>query len=1208
MVRFPLLGPVRVRRRLTPTRTVRPAVTGRSLRVLLLLVPAPDTRTLTPRADATDTVNPRTRRVPVFVTAIVVLDALIDNDLVIGDTDTDTCTEGVPADAEVAGASAATAVATARATVRGFMPSGGVEGRTRAAPALRVGVRTIHRDQLAPGRPHRSLTTLHTVTVPPPPDVQVEMLGGFRVQVGDRVVGEEDWPTRRAQELVALLALAHGHRLVRDEAIEHLWPHLGLERGAANLRKAAHHARRALGAEDAVVLRGGRVELFPDRAVVCDVERFLHESALALQGTDDRACARVAASYAGDLLPASPYESWTQDARRRARAQLTELLRRAGQWEQLLDVEPTDETACRELMRAAIEAGQRHVALRWYERLRIAMARDLGAQPGAETRALYDRCTAGIRLGERAFVGRRVEVARIAAALTQAAAGETAAVLVRGTAGIGKSALCREVMHRARDDGWRILTVRATAAGAPYDPVGSAIGQVLVDGRAALDALPQRTQSVLAELSSVAGPAPRLDGALTRHQVVAALRRVLALGDADCRTLLCVEDAHLCDEASADVLHQLVAAGGDRPLVVLLACRGEWMRMSLPRGIRELADGDRTMTLDLAPLDDEAIAQLVTLAARDRPSPDAVEAIVDTARGHPLFALELARTLGAEPSSALPDTVRAAIGRRFAGLDVDALATLAIVEDDLDIPRVIALTGLDEPGAFALLDAALDAGVLVVAGTRYRFRHELVRQALIDGVPGHRRLELHRDAARRLEAAGAADELVARHWLAGERPDAAVPWLLRAARHAVKVGAFADALGQVERLLNEEPANAEALCLRAEILDALGDNQAPDAYAAAAVAVGEPEAQELKARQALAQLKASDPASALRTLEGITPRTTVGRLAEALTLSAAAAIGVYADADTAAAKADEAHRLAIELGDPGAILDATWAHALAAHAKGELPARLREYLRATRHLPEIATRVFDGQLCVTERMLYGGLPNAEIIAFADGLADEARRLGAARGHAFALTLRGEAEILAGRLDEADRDFAEGARLHGRIGALAGEALSLLGRAQAATYRGRPEHARPFLADALMIARESEVGHHTLDRIYGAMVEAADDPSSGLQLVREAESAIRGPAETCPTCRIAFIVPAAIAAARAGDLERADRYAEACETALEIIALPPAWHAAVEEVRGWVARAHGRPDDARDHLQRAADGFRAWGQPLDAQRCAALARL
>jgi hypothetical protein len=147
---------------------------------------------------------------------------------------------------------------------------------------------------------------------------------------------------------------------------------------------------------------------------------------------------------------------------------------------------------------------------------------------------------------------------------------------------------------------------------------------------------------------------------------------------------------------------------------------------------------------------------------------------------------------------------------------------------------------------------------------------------------------------------------------------------------------------------------------------------------------------------------------------------------------------------------------------------------------------------------------------------------------------------------------------------------------------------------------------PLLAQALLMARESEVGHHTLDRIYGAMVEAAMLAGGGLEVVAEAETAIQGPAETCPTCRIAFIVPATIASARAGDLARTERYAQDCERALEIVALPPAWHAAVEEARGWRERAHGRDAAARRHFWDAAEGFRAWGQPLDAERCAALA--
>jgi DNA-binding SARP family transcriptional activator len=1040
-------------------------------------------------------------------------------------------------------------------------------------------------------------------------EVRIELLGRFRVTIGAGEIVARDWPGRRPQELVALLALADDRVLLREQVVESLWPHLGADAGAANLRKAAHHARRALNDPRAIVLSSGRVELFPDRSVVIDVGCFLDDADVALRSAAPDACARAAATWPGELLPDAQYEAWAQEPRRRVHARLTELLHRAGDWERLAEVEPTDETACRELMRTAIAAGHRHVALRRYERLRIALIRELGARPSAETRALHDRCTAGVGLGERAFVGRDAELAAAARLRRSVTVGGTAALVVRGATGIGKSAFCRRILERAQADGWRVVSVTDTAQGTPYGAIGAIVEQLLVDGRAPLDALPERTRSILARLTPLAGPAPALRGAVTRHQVVAALGRALTLKGAATPTALLIEDAHLLDEASAEVLHQLVVGGGVGPLLVLIACRAEWIRTSLPRGVAELSSGDRALSIELGPLEDGEISDLVALCAAAPPSAEAVARIARLSQGSPFFALELTRALSAGRPDAVPRTVREAVLVPLAQLDsgvMDALTALAVADDELDLDSVTALTGLAERDAFAMLDAALDAGVLVVVGASYRFRHELVRQALTDELPEHRRLELHREAARRLAAAGGPPGLIAHHWLTGGEPAEATKWLVAASRNAVAVGAFADALGHAERLLLEVPDHRSGLCLRAEILDALGDGRAPDAYAAAAAALGDPDAQDLRARQALAQLKASDPDGALRTLEGVSPTTTAGRLAEALTLSAAAAIGRYADVETAAAKAQVAHDLAVRLGDPGAILDATWAQALAAHTKGELPARLREYLRAANDLPELATRLFDGQLCVTERMLYGGLPGEEITAFADDLAAEAKRIGAARGEAFALTLRGEAAVLAGRLDEADRDFAEGARLHGRIGAVAGEALSLLGRAQVANYRGNSRLAAPFLADALLMARESEVGHHTLDRIYGAMVESAVDAPDALACVREAESAIQGPAETCPTCRIAFIVPATIAAARAGDLERADRYARDCERALEVVALPPAWHAAVDEARGWLARAHERPaDDAEHYFVKAAEGFGAWGQPLDARRCAAL---
>ena len=45
----------------------------------------------------------------------------------------------------------------------------------------------------------------------------------------------------------------------------------------------------------------------------------------------------------------------------------------------------------------------------------------------------------------------------------------------------------------------------------------------------------------------------------------------------------------------------------------------------------------------------------------------------------------------------------------------------------------------------------------------------------------------------------------------------------------------------------------------------------------------------------------------------------------------------------------------------------------------------------------------------------------------------------------------------------------------------------------------------------------------------------DDPAAALHVMEDASASVRGPLETCPGCRITFAVPAAIAAARAGEL-------------------------------------------------------------------------
>jgi DNA-binding SARP family transcriptional activator/tetratricopeptide (TPR) repeat protein len=1037
--------------------------------------------------------------------------------------------------------------------------------------------------------------------------VRIELLGAFRASVEGQAVADTAWPGRRSAELVQLLALADRHRLARDQVIEALWPHLSAEAGAANLRKAAHHARQALSRPDAVVLSGGRVMLFPSCQVETDVECFERQAGLALRSRDRASCAETASGYAGELLPESLYEEWTQARRGHLRLLHVELLRLSGQWGRLVEVEPSDEAAYRELMHAELASGNRHAAIRWYGRLRTNLERELGVPPSPESQAVYEECVAGLDRVVAAFVGRQAELARAAVTLRSAERGEVGALVVRGPAGIGKTALCRQVSSSARQRGWLAVTVVATAGSSPYAPLVSAVEQLLSRDHTLLDALPDQARSALAELTLLAAPAPPRQGGLTRHQVIGAVRRLLAAcGDA-AGVMLVIDDAHLADDATIEACLHLARAGGGLPFLAVLAFRPVMARPVLAQGVAGLDRAGRSAGIDLGPLDRDDVVALVETAAPAEADAGVLAQIATTAQGNPFFALELAHGMIAGEPLRVARSAWDAVTARFLDLDeasAGMLRRLAVAGDDIDLAGVLALTGLPEPGAFRLLDAGLKAGALTVSGARYRFRHELVRQALVEQIPPHRRIAMHRDAARRLATAGAEPAVIARHWLDGGRPDEAVGWLLAAARRAITLGAFTDALGHLEPLLKQAPEHKEACRLRAEVMDALGDSRAPAAYAAAAQLAGEPEAHDLRAKQALAQLKLGDPGEALRTLAGVSPSTTRGRLCQALTLSGAAAIG-FGDAGLATAKAAESRRLALQLRDAGALVEASWAQALAAHSRGDLRESLWADLRETHALPELAIRVFDGQLCVTQRLLYGAMPYPEVIAFADSLAREAERLGAARGHGFAMTLRGEAKLLSGRLDEADGDLAAGARLNRAIGAATGEALALQRRAQVALYRGQPADAAALLEDALAVARESEAGFHLLDRIYGTRISAAP-PAAALAAVEEAESAVRGPAETCPGCRITLAVPAAIAAARAGDAARAGRYGQAAQTLARVVMRLPGWDAAVEEVNGHLALAKADSGTAATHFRAAASGFRKSGQPLDAARCAALA--
>ncbi len=1030
---------------------------------------------------------------------------------------------------------------------------------------------------------------------------RLRLLGGFQVHLPDRTLTAADWPTLRAGELVALLALSPERRLHREQVTEALWPHLHPEAGAANLRKAAHHARHALGSPEAVTLRGSHVALLPGQEVDSDLTCFTDGAVAALRAQDPAGCARALVAYGGELLPGAALAEWAQEPRQRVHDLHLRLLRSSGRWAEVVLADPTDEPAYQHLMQEAIGAGLRPAALRWYEQARVQLATELGVVPGPDTEALRERALAGLTPAGPGLVGREADLARAAGVLREADAHRLGLLAVRGPPGIGKTAFCRELGVMAQARGRVVHRTHAEPAEPALAPLARLAEDLMLGARPLLAAVGTHAHLVLGALTADPS-APQPLGPVSRHQVVGALTTLLRACAHGAPTMVVLDDAQHADRATSDALLTLASSVPD-VLVVLAYRPGDGATAPgdpLPTGLARVHRQGRAALLDLGRLDDDAIRALV------RGKPADPEQVVVLAGGNPFAALEIAR-YAPSPDGLGPD-LATALARRF--VDVDP-ALLDLLRDhalagDLTAAQVSAMHGGDESAGLRALDRALDLGVLEVSRGRYRFRNALVRRALVDGIAPHLRTAAHRRVAERLEAAGASSARLAHHWRLGERPDRAATHALAAAARAVELGAFADARAVLGPLLVDDPRQPRALAVTAQALDLEGDPLVLTAYDAAIAVASPDEADDLRAARGLAQVKQGDPSGALRALEGIEPGTVAGRLAVALAYAGAAALGTT-DPARGTVLAARARRLALETGDRASLVIASWAQAAAAHARGELHDSVLTDLRETQDVPHLAVRVFDGHLCIMQRFLYGARPYDEVIAFADSVAAESARVGAARGLAFGVTLRGEAELLSGRLDAAEADLCRAVELNRATGGPVGEAHALQRLSEVALHRGDEHRARSLLQEALDLARVTDIGFHLLDRIYGALITLAtrtSDPAQALLAVEEAEQAVRGPLETCPGCRITLAVPAAIACAQAGALERAAAHAQAVDYLASVVMRLPAWDAAHVEVRAHLAAAQGDVPASLALFAEAARGFTRAGQPLDARRVAA----
>jgi DNA-binding SARP family transcriptional activator len=489
------------------------------------------------------------------------------------------------------------------------------------------------------------------------PTLHIRLLGGLDLRYGERSL--PPMASARAESLLGYLVLHRQSPQLRQHLAFTLWPDSSEAQARTNLRHVLHHLRRSLPDADRFLdITPRTLQWRLDAPFWLDVAAF--ELALLRAqgdtGASPAALLEAVEVYTGDLLEGS-YDDWLLAERNRLRGLYLDALERLatfleqgrdhaqaiGYAERLVHQDPLNEGAYRLLMRLHDARGQQARALQIYHLCSATLEHELGVEPSAPTRQLYeallpsehDRDTAAAlpqpaRPVASSLVGRGSEWQLLTALWHESERGRAQAVLVTGEPGIGKTRLVEEFRLWCARRGAITAEARSHAAeGAmAYGPLIAWLRTGAFTARLRrLDAAHLAALAPLLpdQLPAPAGPtsaAPVPDAEQRRRLFDAATRAILASG---APVLLIADDLQWCDPETLQFLHYLVRADPQAPLLVAATARREEINEAHPltaligglHALERLTDIEigrltRTETAQLAadltgqPLDDPA--------------------------------------------------------------------------------------------------------------------------------------------------------------------------------------------------------------------------------------------------------------------------------------------------------------------------------------------------------------------------------------------------------------------------------------------------------------------------------------------------------------------------------------------------------------------------------------------------------------------------
>src|SRR3954466_815906 len=354
--------------------------------------------------------------------------------------------------------------------------------------------------------------------------------------------------------------------------------------------------------------------------------------------------------------------------------------------------------------------------------------------------------------------GRAEECALLESLVSAIRRGESRSLVLRGEAGIGKTALLEYLVASAPD----ATVVRAVGVQSDMELAFASLHQLcgpLLDGLERLPAPQRQAMEIVFGLAT--GEVP------DRFRVGLAVLSLFS-DVAEQRPLLCViDDAQWLDEASALTLAFVARRLLAEPVAIVFAARepGEELLHVSELDVAGVRDGDARALLS------SAVSFKLDERVRDR--------IIAETHGNPLALLELPRGLtarqlaggfGLVEAQGLAGRIEESFVRRVETLSDDARRLLLVAAAEPVGDPLLLLAAAERLGiAVSATDAETDA--LLAFGERVTFRHPLVRSAVYRTATREQRRQVHLALAEATDASVDPDRRAWHLATAGVGPD-----------------------------------------------------------------------------------------------------------------------------------------------------------------------------------------------------------------------------------------------------------------------------------------------------------------------------------------------------------------------------------------------------------------------------------------------------